>query len=75
MAKKNPHAMALGKLGGRARARNLSKEERQQIAKEGGIKGGKARAAALHRKDGRRLPAKRPPRGGRKQENLGTKNG
>jgi general stress protein YciG len=33
---KNPHAVALGKRGGRRRAEVLSKEERQKIARKGG---------------------------------------
>jgi hypothetical protein len=41
--KPNPHAQALGSLGGKARARNLSEAEVAQIAS----KGGKARAAKL----------------------------
>jgi hypothetical protein len=41
--KKNPHAQALGKLGGKARAEILSDAQRAEIAS----KGGKARAANL----------------------------
>jgi len=51
MARKNPHAVALGKLGGpkggRARAENLSKEELSSIGRMGGLVGGAARAVAL----------------------------
>jgi hypothetical protein len=43
MGKKNPHAQALGALGGKARAKSLSEAERSKIAKQGG----KARAAKL----------------------------
>ena len=43
MGKKNPHAQALGSLGGKARAKNLSDAEINKIAS----KGGKARAAKL----------------------------
>ena len=44
MARKpNPHAQALGSLGGKARARNLTDAEVAKIAS----KGGKARAANL----------------------------
>jgi hypothetical protein len=44
MAKKiNPNAQALGSLGGKARARNLSEAQVAKIAS----KGGKARAAKL----------------------------
>jgi hypothetical protein len=35
-ATKNPSAVALGKLGGDARAKKLSKRRRKQIAKLGG---------------------------------------
>jgi hypothetical protein len=41
--KKNPHAQALGSLGGRARAKRLSSAEMTKISR----KGGKARAAKL----------------------------
>jgi len=51
MAKKNPHAVALGRLGGhkggKARAQNLSKEELSNIGRKGGKAGGKARARVL----------------------------
>ena len=51
MAKKNPHAVALGKLGGtkggKARAANLSAAALSKIGRKGGKVGGKARAAAL----------------------------
>jgi len=33
--KKNPAAVSLGSLGGRARAKSLSKVERSEIAKQG----------------------------------------
>jgi hypothetical protein len=50
--KKNPHAVALGrlgakaggKIGGPARALALSSKERQEIARAGGLASGKARA-------------------------------
>ena len=49
--KKNPHAVALGKLGGpkggRARAENLTSEQLSAIARMGGKAGGPARAKAL----------------------------
>jgi general stress protein YciG len=42
MEKKNPHAVAMGKLGGRkgglARAKNLSHEEIQEIGRKGALK-------------------------------------
>jgi len=43
MKKPDPHAQALGKKGGKARAKNLSEAEIAKIAS----KGGKARAAKL----------------------------
>ena len=48
---KNPHAQALGRLGGRARAEKLSTA---QIAKIGS-KGGKARAAKLSAAERKRI--------------------
>jgi hypothetical protein len=47
MAEKNPHAVALGSLGGKKRAEVLSAEERKSIGQEGGKKGGPARALKL----------------------------
>jgi hypothetical protein len=51
MARKNLHAVALGKLGGskggKARAENLSAEELSAIGRKAGLVGGKARAEAL----------------------------
>ena len=41
MKKKNPHAVKLGRLGGLARAKKLSKEELHKIAVMGGKKGGR----------------------------------
>jgi hypothetical protein len=42
-AKKNPHAAALGKLGGSARMKKLSRTEKTEL----GRKGAKARSAKL----------------------------
>jgi hypothetical protein len=47
MARKNPHAVALGKRGGKATMAKLSSQEREQLARLGGLSGGKARAEAL----------------------------
>jgi hypothetical protein len=52
MAKKNPAAVALGKLGGKASMKAKSAKEREKFARAGGLSGGKARAAVL-------TPAKR----------------
>jgi len=49
--KKNPHAQALGSLGGKARAKNLPDAEISRIAS----KGGKARAAQLSIAERRRI--------------------
>ena len=49
--KKNPNAVALGRLGGKARAANLSDAERSQIAS----KAGKARSEKLSSAERRRI--------------------
>lgn len=49
--KKNPHAQALGSLGGKARAINLSDAETAKIASTGG----KARAAKLSAAERKRI--------------------
>jgi hypothetical protein len=49
--KKNPNAQALGSLGGKARAANLSDAEVSSIAS----KGGKARAATLSAGERKRI--------------------
>jgi hypothetical protein len=51
VSKKNPHAQALGSLGGKARAENLSDAEITKIAS----KGGKARAAKLSATERKRI--------------------
>ena len=48
---KNPHAQALGSLGGKTRAENLSDAAIAKIAS----KGGKARAAKLSANERRRI--------------------
>jgi hypothetical protein len=47
VAKKNKHAVALGSLGGKARAAALSDTERSEGARVAGLAGGVARAAKL----------------------------
>lgn len=48
MAKaKNPHAAALGKLGGKASMKKRTATEREEFARMGGTAGGKARADKL----------------------------
>ncbi len=47
MGKKNPHAVALGRLGGKKRAETLTPEEKAVIGKKGGKLGGPARARNL----------------------------
>ncbi len=41
--KKNAAAVSLGSLGGKARKKNLTPEERSEIARKGGIAGGRGR--------------------------------
>jgi len=50
VAKKNPHAVALGKLGGKKRVESLTSEELSDIARKGGNVGGRARADKLSSK-------------------------
>jgi hypothetical protein len=45
--KKNPHAVALGRLGGLARAKKLTPEQIAATASKAGQAGGAARAASL----------------------------
>ena len=47
MPRKNPAAVALGRLGGRARAEKLSREQQSEIGRIAGQVGGKRRAEAL----------------------------
>jgi hypothetical protein len=66
VAGKNPHAMALGNLGGKARARNTTPEQRRAWARLGGM----ARARR-HSKKQLSKWAKlggRPPKGGSKNK-------
>jgi general stress protein YciG len=55
---KNPNAVALGRLGGTARAKALSREEIAEIGRRGGKVGGQARAAALSPAERRRIAQK-----------------
>jgi hypothetical protein len=50
-AKRNPHAVALGRLGGRARAERLSDSERSEIARLGAA----ARNEALSPEERKRI--------------------
>jgi len=50
VARKNPHAVALGKLGGEKRAEVLSFEEQSEIGRRAGQVGGRARAKKLSSK-------------------------
>ena len=45
--RKDPHAVALGKKGGKASMEGRTTEERTEFARQGGKVGGKARAKAL----------------------------
>jgi hypothetical protein len=50
MARKNPAAVSLGRLGGIARAEKLSPEEQAAIGRKAGLVGGFARARKLTKK-------------------------
>jgi len=50
MTRKNPAAVKLGKLGGKARAKKLSFEELSEIGRKGGSVGGQRRAEVLSEK-------------------------
>jgi hypothetical protein len=51
---KNPHAVALGRLGGakggKVSMKNRTAEEREEFARKGGLAGGAARATKLSAK-------------------------
>src|ERR1035437_6028698 len=84
---KNPHAEALGRLGGKRRAQVLSQEERQEIARNAGLaRVAKASADEMERPDktaaktvpatsrksnARRSPAKPPQPGGARRRDDG----
>ena len=72
-AKKNPNAVALGKLGGRARAASLSAKERSESAK----KAGKARSEKLSAAERSRIAtlAVQARERKRKQENRNRRGG
>ena len=48
--KKNPHAVALGRLGGKRTAEVLTEQEQREIASKAGKVGGRARADKLSSK-------------------------
>jgi hypothetical protein len=54
MQKKNAAAVALGKL----RAESMTAEERQDLARSGGLKGGKARAKSLTKEQRKAIASK-----------------
>jgi general stress protein YciG len=56
--KKNPHAVALGRLGGKKRAEVLSREELQEISRKAGESGGRARAEKLSKERRREIARK-----------------
>jgi hypothetical protein len=45
--RKDPHAVALGRKGGKASMEGRTPKEREEFARQGGKAGGKARAQAL----------------------------
>lgn len=47
VSRKNPHAVALGRLGGRKTAEVLSDDDQREIARKAGKVGGRARAEKL----------------------------
>jgi hypothetical protein len=49
-SKKNPHAVALGSLGGKARAKTLTASERSEIARKGAAAKDKKLSAADKRR-------------------------
>lgn len=51
MRKKNPNAVALGELGGKARAKSMSSEQRSEIARKAGL----ARSEKLSPEERRRI--------------------
>lgn len=57
-AEKNPAAVELGRLGGRATMKKLSRKQRVALAKSGGLVGGKARAKKLTAKQRREIAMK-----------------
>ena len=58
MAKKNPNAVALGRLGGKASMEGKSPEEREEFARAGGKVGGPARAKVLNAAERKRIARK-----------------
>jgi hypothetical protein len=49
--KKNPNAVALGRLGGKARAETMSEEQRSEVARKAGL----ARSEKLSTEERRRI--------------------
>jgi general stress protein YciG len=47
---KNPHAAALGKKGGKARLKKMTKEQRSEIARAAGLASGEARREKAKKK-------------------------
>jgi len=47
MTRKNPHAAALGRKGGKARLKKMTAEQRREIARAAGRASGKARRAKV----------------------------
>ena len=44
--RKNPHAAALGRRGGKARLKTMTAQQRREIARKAGIASGRARKRA-----------------------------
>jgi hypothetical protein len=62
VARKNPHAVALGRLGGikggKVSMENRTPEEREEFARTGGLAGGHARARKLNAKQRKEIAKK-----------------
>jgi hypothetical protein len=67
--RKNPHAVALGRLGGNRTAQVLSAEQQSEIGRKAGKAGGKARAQKLSKEQRAEIARKAAAaRWGKKQE-------
>jgi hypothetical protein len=64
---KNPHAVALGKLGGKARAEKASPEDRRAWARLGGLGRAKRHSKAELSRWGKK--GGRPPKKGKRHAN------
>jgi len=56
--RKNPNAVALGRLGGKATAESLTAKERSESARKAGLVGAQARKEALTPEERKRIARK-----------------